>query len=76
MQTVKKGSVGQLRFKGDPMERPSTSREVAWLMHRLVALSKWANDQLGLDRPPEEGEIAETQIKVPLPACNFVPRAP
>ena len=34
-------------------------------MRRLVALSKWANHKLGLDKPPVEGEIAETQTKVP-----------
>ena len=64
LQTVKKGSVGQLHFKGDSIDRPPTSREWAWLMHRLVALSKWANAKLGLDKLPEDGEIAETQIKV------------
>lgn len=63
-QTVKKGSLGELQFKGDLIDRPPTSREWAWLMRRLVALSKWGNAKLGLDRPPQDGEIAETQIKV------------
>ena len=66
LQTVRKGSIGQLQFKGDPIDRPPTSREWAWLMRRLVALSKWANHKLGLDQPPVDGEIAETQTKVPL----------
>lgn len=66
LQTVKKGSLGQLHFKGDPIDRPPTSREWPWLMHRLVALSKWANTKLGLDKPPDDSEIAETQIKVIL----------
>ena len=64
MQTVKKGSLGQLHFKGDPIDRPPTSREWPWLMHHLVTLSKWANTRLGLDKPPDDNEIAETQIKV------------
>lgn len=64
LQTVKKGSWGQLHFKGDPIDRPPTSREWPWLMHHMVALSKWANARLGLDKPPDDGEIAETHIKV------------
>lgn len=76
MQTVKKGSLGQLHFKGDPIDRPPTSREWAWLMRRLVALSKWANAKLGLDKLPEDGEIAETQIKVGQCACGPVDTSP
>ena len=56
--------MGQLHFKGDSIDRPPTSREWAWLMRRLVALSKWANAKLGLDKLPDDDEIAETLIKV------------
>ena len=64
LQTVKKGNIGQLQFKGDPMHRPVMSREVGFLVRCLVALSEGLNRQLGLDQPAQEGEMAETQIQV------------
>ena len=64
LQTVKKASIEQLHFKGDPMHRPVMSREVGFLVQWLVKLSEWLNHQIGLDQPPQEAEMAETQIQV------------
>lgn len=64
LQTVKKASIEQLHFKGDPMHRPVMSREVGFLVQGFVKLSKWLNHQIGLDQPAQEGEMAETQIQV------------
>lgn len=64
LQTVKKGKIEQLQFKGDPMHRPVMSREVGFLVRCLVTLSEGLNRQLGLDQPAQEGDMAETQIQV------------
>jgi hypothetical protein len=66
LQTVKKATIEQLHFKGDPMHRPVMSREVGFLVQGLVKLSEWLNHQIGLDQPAQEGEMAETQIQVCL----------
>jgi len=71
-QTVKKGQIEQLQFKGDPMHRPVMSREVGFLVRWLVKLSEWLNHKLGLDKPPQEGEVAETQIQVCLPSSGLL----
>ncbi|DBB02511.1 TPA: hypothetical protein ACH3X3_011503 [Trebouxia sp. C0006] len=63
MPTVKKATIEQLHFKGDPMHRPVMSREVGFLVQGLVKLSEWLNHQIGLDQPAQEGEMAETQIQ-------------
>ncbi|CAN0842365.1 hypothetical protein LINGRAHAP2_LOCUS3583 [Linum grandiflorum] len=38
------------KYKGDPMKRPISADEVAWLAKWLVFLSCWLNETLGLDR--------------------------
>ena len=70
VQTVKKGKIEQLHFKGDPMHRPVMSREVGFLVRWLVSLSEWCNHRLGLDQSAQDGELADTQIQVRQHFCT------
>lgn len=64
LQTVRKGSWQQLHFKGDPMHRPVTSREIGFLVRWLVWLSVWLNSRMGLDQPVQEHEMSESLFQV------------
>lgn len=55
-----------VRYKGDPLQKPVTSYEWAPLARTLVAASIWLNAKLGLDvplTPEEESQPAENRVQ-------------